>query len=63
MKHLQHPIVAEPQVQYVLKTKMGFGAFTFEGVDAEDRARKYRDDRPDRNLILIKRTVLEEEVV
>ena len=56
---ISKPVVADKKVEYVAKTRMGYGAFNF---DCPIRASKFINDRPDRNLVLIMRTTTEEEI-
>lgn len=54
------PVAAEPKEEYLLKSTMGFLVLTFNDLG---NAKKYRNDHPDRRLKLVKRTILEEEIL
>lgn len=60
MKAVQ--IVRDPKVSYIVRSAMGFNSYTFEGGDAEERAKNYVRGRSDARLTIVKQTITEEEV-
>lgn len=56
---LAKPVVAEPKKEYIAKTRMGYGSFSF---DCPIMASKFIRERPDRKLVLIERTTTEVEI-
>lgn len=56
---LSKPIVAEPKIEYIVKSKLGYNMYTFGD---PERAKAFIRERPDRSLTLIKKTITEEEI-